>query len=69
MDKIIAQYNLDAKGNEVDIQYLSTLSLDSYDVVLKAYKEGNLDEDKFSEYKNQKIFAPKWYEYNYYNNK
>jgi len=69
MDKIIAQYNLDAKGNEVDIQYLSTLSLDSYDVVFKAYKEGNLDEDKFTEYKNQKRFATKWYEYNYYNNK
>ena len=69
MDKIIAQYNLDAKGKGVDIQYLSTLSLDSYEVVLKAYKEGNLDEYQFKEYKNQKRFAPKWYEYNYYNNK
>lgn len=69
MDKIIAQYNLEAKGKGVDIQYLSTLSLDSYEVVLKAYKEGNLDEDQFKEYKNQKRVAPKWYEYNYYNNK
>ena len=69
MDKIIAQYNLDAKGEGVDIQYLSTLSLDSYDVVLKAYKEGNLDEAQFIEYKNQKKFTSKWYEYNYYNNK
>ena len=69
MDKMIAQYNLDTKGKDVDIQYLSTLSLDSYDVVLKAYKEGKLDKDQFKEYENQKRFAPKWYEYNYYNNK
>jgi len=69
MDKLIAQYNIDAKGDKVDIQYLSTLSLDSYDVVLKAYKEGKINEYQFTMYKNQKKFAQKWYEYNYYNNK
>ena len=69
MDKMIAEYNLNTKGKGVDIEYLSTLSLDSYDVVLKAYEEKKISEEQFTQYKDQKRYAGEWYEYNYYNDK
>lgn len=69
MDKMIAEYNLNAKGKGVDIEYLSTLSLDSYDVVLKAYEQGKISKEQFMQYKDQKQLTSQWYEYNYYNDK
>ena len=69
MDKMIAEYNLNAKGKGVDIEYLSTLSLDSYDVVLKAYEQGKISKEQFMQYKEQKQLTSQWYEYNYYNDK
>ena len=69
MDKMIAEYNLNAKGKGVDIEYLSTLSLDSYDVVLKAYEQGKISKEQFMQYKEQKQLTLQWYEYNYYNDK
>ena len=69
MDKMIAEYNLNAKGKGVDIEYLSTLSLDSYDVVLKAYEQGKINKEQFMQYKEQKQLTSQWYEYNYYNDK
>lgn len=69
MDKIIAEYNLNTKGKGVDIEYLSTLSLDSYDVVLKAYEQGKISKEQFMQYKEQKQLTSQWYEYNYYNDK
>lgn len=69
MDKIIAKYNLESYGNDVDINYLSTLSLDSYDVVLDAYKEKKISYNEFKIYIDQKESTSKWYEYNYYNDK
>lgn len=69
MDKMIAEYNLNAKGKGVDIEYLSTLSLDSYDVVLKAYEQGKINKERFMQYKEQKQLTSQWYEYNYYNDK
>ena len=69
MDKMIAEYNLNAKGKGVDIEYLSTLSLDSYDVVLKAYEQRKISKEQFMQYKDQKQLTSQWYEYNYYNDK
>ncbi|MDS0525981.1 DUF4173 domain-containing protein [Clostridium sp. SHJSY1] len=69
MDKLIAEYNLNTVIKEVDMRYLSNLSLDSYDVVLEAFNEGKLDKNDFKKYINQKKITSKWYEYNYYNNK
>lgn len=69
MDKIIAKYNLSEKVKEVDISYLSTLSIDSYDVVLEAFKDGKIDKEQFAYYRSKKTATSKWYEYNYYNNK
>lgn len=69
MDKIIAQYNLNGNIEKLDIRYISTLSLDSYEVVSKAYEDGKLTKKQFDDYKKQKVYASKWYEYNYYNNK
>lgn len=69
MDKIIAKYNLSGNVNKLDLEYISILSLDSYEVVEEAYEEGKLTERQFRRYESQKKKVSKWYEYNYYNNK
>lgn len=69
VDKIIATVNIESKGNKVDMEYITTLSLDSYDVIMEAYNEGKIDYSQLKSYKAQKKNTSKWYEYNYYNNK
>lgn len=69
MDKIIVSYNLNADGVEKDNEYLISLSLDAYDEIEKAYKEGKIDNIYFDRYKRNKEYDVAWYEYNYYRNK
>ncbi|CDM69936.1 putative membrane protein [Clostridium bornimense] len=69
VDKIIATVNIESKGNKVDMEYITTLSLDSYDVIIEAYNEGKIHYSQLKSYKAQKKNTSKWYEYNYYNNK
>lgn len=69
MDKFIARYNIKLNGNEVDVEYLSNLSLDCYDIVLQAYEDGKIEKDAFERYLDGKKITNKWYEYNYYNNR
>lgn len=69
VDKIIATVNIESKGDKVDMEYITTLSLDSQDVVLRAYNEGKINYTQLKLYKDQKKNTSKWYEFNYYNNK
>ncbi|MCR6515991.1 DUF4173 domain-containing protein [Clostridium sp. LY3-2] len=69
MDKIIAGYNLNSKGKNIDITYITTLSGDAYEEVLKAFKENKIEREEFDYYLSQKTISNKWYDYNYYNSK
>lgn len=69
MDKIIANYNLNEEYVERDNRYITSLSLDAYDEILKGYNEGKIDEELFDKYISKKKELKHWYEFNYYRNR
>ena len=71
MDNYIAKQNIKIinSENEIDIKYLTTLSLDAYGGIKEGKEKGIIKDKDYIEWINKAVITEKWYEYNYFNNK
>lgn len=71
IDNFIAKENLKLINTraEIDLWYLSTLSLDAKDAIDEGRERGLINSEYYDYWVNKRVITERWYEYNYFNNK
>ncbi|MBD7913566.1 DUF4173 domain-containing protein [Clostridium sp. Sa3CUN1] len=69
IDNFIAKENIKLieKRAEIDLWYLSTLSLDAKEALSEGRKNGVVSNEYYNLWVNKKVLTEHWYEYNYMN--
>ena len=69
IDNFIAKENiiLINQREEIDLWYISTLSLDAKNAIDEGRKNGLISSEYYNSWANKRVAPKHWYEYNYYN--
>ena len=71
IDNFIAKENIKLinQREEIDLWYISTLSLDAESAINEGRDKGLISPEYYFNWENKKYSTKHWYEYNYFNNK
>ncbi len=71
IDNFIAKENIKLinQREEIDLWYISTLSLDAKNAIDEGRKNGLISSEYYNSWANKRVAPKHWYEYNYFNNK
>lgn len=71
IDNFIAKENIKliSEREEMDLWYISTLSLDAKEAIDEGRKNGLISSEYYNMWANKRVVQNHWYEYNYFNNK
>ena len=71
IDNFIARENIKLINNraEIDLWYISTLSLDAKKAIDEGREEGLISSEYYNLWANKRVETTHWYEYTYFNNK
>ncbi len=71
IDNFIAKENIKLinQREEIDLWYISRLSLDAKDAIDEGRRNGLISREYYNMWANKRVAPEHWYEYNYFNNK